>query len=59
MRSELPGSRLKIRARLAKPNGSETDVCVLSSILAAVDHGSRVILAEDAVCSTSDESMTR
>lgn len=35
---------------------SETDVCVLSSILAAVDHGYRVILAEDAVCSSSDES---
>lgn len=37
-------------------SGSETDVCVLSSILAAVDHGYRVILAEDAVCSSSDES---
>jgi nicotinamidase-related amidase len=31
-------------------------VCVLSSILAAVDHGYRVIVAGDAVCSSSDES---
>jgi len=37
-------------------SGSETDVCVLSSTLAAVDHGYRVIIAEDAVCSPSDES---
>jgi nicotinamidase-related amidase len=36
-------------------SGSETDVCVLSSILAAVDYGYRVIIAEDAVCSSSDE----
>jgi nicotinamidase-related amidase len=36
-------------------SGSETDVCVLSSILAAVDYGYRVIIAEDAVFSSSDE----
>ena len=30
-------------------------MCVLSSILAAVDYGYRVIIAEDAVCSSSDE----
>jgi nicotinamidase-related amidase len=29
---------------------------VLSSVLAAVDHGYRVIIAEDAVCSSSDEA---
>ena len=36
-------------------SGSETDVCVLSSILAAVDYGYRIIIAEDAVCSSSDD----
>jgi nicotinamidase-related amidase len=35
--------------------GSETDVCVLSSVLSAVDLGYRVVIAEDAICSSSDE----
>jgi nicotinamidase-related amidase len=36
--------------------GSETDICVLSSVLSAVDLGYRVIVACDAICSSSDES---
>ena len=35
-------------------SGAETDICVLSTVLDAVDHGYRVILAEDALCSSSD-----
>lgn len=37
-------------------SGGETDVCVLSSVLAAIDIGYRVILLEDGLCSQSDES---
>ena len=35
--------------------GSETDVCVLATVIGAVDRGYRVILVTDAVCSSSDE----
>jgi nicotinamidase-related amidase len=35
--------------------GSETDVCVLATVLGAVDLGYRVIVVRDAVCSSSDE----
>jgi nicotinamidase-related amidase len=34
--------------------GSETDVCVLSSVLDAVDRGFRVVVVEDGLCSSSD-----
>ena len=36
--------------------GGETDVCVLGTVLGAVDRGLRTILVTDAVCSSSDES---
>jgi nicotinamidase-related amidase len=39
--------------------GSETDVCVLATIMDAVDLGYRVIVVEDAICSSSDESHDR
>jgi nicotinamidase-related amidase len=35
--------------------GSETDVCVMATVIGAVDLGYRVILVRDAVCSSSDE----
>jgi nicotinamidase-related amidase len=34
--------------------GAETDICVLSTVLDAVDRGFRVVIVEDALCSSSD-----
>lgn len=39
--------------------GAETDVCVLASVLGAVDLGYRVIVVTDALCSSSDPSHDR
>jgi nicotinamidase-related amidase len=36
--------------------GAETDVCVLATVLGAVDRGYRVILITDALCNSSDEA---
>ena len=41
--------------RLLIVSGSETDVCVLATVLDAVDIGYRVIVVRDAVYSSSDE----
>jgi nicotinamidase-related amidase len=37
-------------------SGGETDVCVLATVLTAIDFGYRLIVAEDALCSSSDET---
>lgn len=36
--------------------GGETDVCVLATVMGAVDRGYRVILVTDALCSSSDDT---
>jgi len=35
-------------------SGGETDVCVLATVVAAIDRGFRVVLPTDALCSVSD-----
>jgi nicotinamidase-related amidase len=37
-------------------SGGETDVCVLATVLGAVDLGYYIVLLQDAICSTSDET---
>jgi nicotinamidase-related amidase len=37
-------------------SGTETDVCILSGVMDAVDLGLRVVVAEDAVCSSNDDT---
>ena len=56
--SELRLPRLLRRRRIDTLviSGAETDVCVLATVMAAVDHGYRVVLASDALCSSSDET---
>ena len=49
----------RLRARGADTlivTGGETDVCVLATVLGAVDRGYRVVVLTDALCSSSDET---
>jgi nicotinamidase-related amidase len=49
----------RLRARGANTlivSGAETDVCVLAAVLGAIDRGFQVIVAEDAICSSADET---
>ena len=60
--SDLMGELIARRSDGVIVTGSETDVCVLATVLDAVDLGLRVILVRDAVCSSSDnghEAMLR
>lgn len=37
-------------------SGGETDICVLATVLGAIDRGYRVVLATDAICSSAEET---
>ncbi len=52
----FPPLLAELRADALVISGGETDVCVLAAVMDAVDAGYRVVLAEDALCSVSDES---
>lgn len=36
--------------------GGETDVCVMATVLGAIDRGLRVVIAADAICGSADET---
>lgn len=44
----------ELKAHTLVLSGAETDICVLASLFDAVDRGLRVVVARDAVCSSSD-----
>jgi len=52
----LQKSLYKKRIHTLVVSGAETDLCVLATILGAIDRGYRVILVTDAICSSSDAS---
>ncbi|WP_257623441.1 cysteine hydrolase family protein [Rhizobium sp. B21/90] len=52
LHSHLQGSRV---SRLVV-SGGDTDVCVLSAILGAIDLGYEILLLSDAICSGADET---
>jgi nicotinamidase-related amidase len=54
--SGLPDLLRRRRTDTLVITGAETDMCVLATVLDAVDGGYRVVLASDALCSSSDET---
>lgn len=54
--SELPDRLTQMMCRTLVVTGGESDVCVLASVLGAVDRGYRVVVVTDALCSSSDET---
>jgi nicotinamidase-related amidase len=56
MRVDLTARLRTLEADTLIISGGETDVCVLATVLGAVDRGYRVVLATDALCSSSDET---
>ena len=54
-RSPLANLLVERGVRSVIVSGAETDVCVLSTVLDAVNLGFRVVIVEDALCSSSDQ----
>jgi nicotinamidase-related amidase len=53
-RSSLTEFLMEKGVRTVIVSGAETDVCVLSTVLDAVNIGFRVVIVQDALCSSSD-----
>lgn len=55
MKSGLMAALSSLSADTLVVTGAESDVCILATVLHAVDLGYRVVLVRDGICSTSDE----
>jgi nicotinamidase-related amidase len=53
-RSQLPALLRERRTDTLIVSGGETDVCVIATVLGAIDRGYRVIVVTDGLCSSSD-----
>lgn len=53
---DLSGSLMRAKIDTLVVTGAETDMCVLATVLGAVDRGFRVVVVSDGLCSSSDES---
>ena len=54
--SALPRLLTERQPEAVVVSGGETDVCVLGTVLGAVDAGYRVVVVHDCLCSSSDEA---
>lgn len=54
--TDLAASLIRAGVDTLVVTGAETDMCVLATVLGAVDLGFRVVMVSDALCSSSDES---
>lgn len=53
---DLSNALREWRAKAVIVSGGETDVCVLATVMGAIDRGYRVVIASDALCSSSDDT---
>lgn len=56
MMTALPAKLIEAGCDTVIISGAETEMCVLATVLGAVDLGYRVIIATDAICSSADET---
>ncbi len=54
MNDDMCAALHRLEAETIVVTGGETDVCVLGSVLGAIDRGYRVVVASDGLCSSSD-----
>lgn len=56
LHGNLHGLLQRLGADTCIVSGGETEICVLATLLGGIDRGYRVVLAEDALCSSADQT---